>query len=148
MTYQVEIREEINALVSYISAQSPSDEDLKIYLDEVIRLQQRIIQNNASRLYHVLVIESNRYSLRDGMHVIRTVQQNKALYAARKKLSIMTILVGQMPKSLQIMITMMSPSTAGRQVAVFATLEAALDFVRVDNANYQHHPAKSGPLEL
>lgn len=139
MPYQIELHEEINTLISYISPENPTDEELKHYLDEVIRIQGVVIQNQSSRLYHILVIEPRPYRFRDGLHVIRTIQHNKSLNTLRKQLHVVTILVGQTPKSFQVMITMMTPRMAGRQVAIFLTLDAALDFVRTDNAN-EHAP--------
>jgi hypothetical protein len=138
MPYQVELREEINTLISYVSPESPTNEELQHYLDEVVRLQDIVIQNNSSRLYHIIVIEPRRYNYVDGLHVIRAVQQNKALNTYRKQLNIRTLLVGQTPKSLQIMMTMMTrTNTGGHQVAVFQSLEPALEFVRADNASSQ-----------
>lgn len=141
MPYQVELREEINALISYISPDSPTDEELKFYINEVIRCQSIIIQKKSPYLYHLLVVEAQHYNIIDGLHVIRLIQNNKELNTSRKNLKVITLIVGQTPKSFQILITMMTRlNDGGNQVAVFATLEPALDFVRSSNT-------KNLPLE-
>ena len=135
MPYRVEFREEMNTLISYITPESPTAEEIQCYLDEVIRLQSIVIQNQSPRLYHILVLEARRYNLIDGINIIRTIRQSKALNDPRKHLSVMTLLVGQTPRALQIMIAMMTRQNEdGRhQMSVFSTLEMALDFVRTDN---------------
>jgi hypothetical protein len=147
MTYQIEFREEINTLISYVSPERPTDEELKHYLAEIIRVENIVIQNHSLYFYHIVVIEPRPYNLMDGMNLVQTVQQNKALHAAHKHLNIVILLVGVTSRSLQIMITMMIPSTVRRQVAVFPTLESALEFAQTDNAKHQPQSSKQGPVE-
>jgi hypothetical protein len=145
MPYQIETHEDINTLISHISSVRPTDDELTDYLEALIRFQNRMLQNNAKHIYHILVMESYNYNLVDSLSTMRSVQQNKTFNAARKQINMMTILVGKIPKALQIMIAMIR-SSGRRQVAVFPTLEAALAFVRTDSTNYREPVSDEGRL--
>jgi len=143
MTYQIDRHPEINTMVSHIPPGNTSEEDLHNYMDRVVQTADEFAAQGATHLYHILVVAPRSYDFAVGMRNIRAIQQNKDLIAMRKRMNVMTILVGNMPKAFHVLMTLLSsPTFGGRKMAVFPRLEPALDFVRLD---YEAH--KKGKSE-
>jgi hypothetical protein len=134
---------EINTMVSHITPENLTEEELHDFMDRILQRAGEFEAQGATHIYHILMVSPRGYDFPIGMRNIRAIQQNKALIAMRKRLNVMTILVGQMPKAFQILMTLLSaPTFGGRKMAVFPRLEPALDFVRID-----HEAHKKGKSE-
>ena len=140
MFYQVEIHREINTLISHISVQIPTEQELQDYMAEIVRLGNGFAEEGSTRLYHLFLIEPRRFDFAGGLRIILSFRNNKDLIEMRKRLNTMTILVGQTPKVFQTIMSMLPHAAmGGRPMAIFPTLEAALDFVKTDYAYQEVH---------
>jgi hypothetical protein len=103
------------------------------FLNEVIEIGERFIDDKLPCLYHILLTSETRFDSGALLRSLNSLRHNEAMINVRRRLNMMTILVGAGMQNLQFTQHLMStPQYGGRPIVILPSLELALESIRRD----------------
>jgi len=133
MSYRIDVHRGIYTINSHLDDGELSSDDVARFLNEIIDIGESFIDDKLPCLYHILLTSETRFDFGGILRPLNSLRQNEAMINVRRRLNMMTILVGAGMQNLQFMQHMMStPQYGGRPIAILPTLDLALETVRRD----------------
>jgi len=138
MSYTIEVQREHGIFISEFTSDPLRGEEFDRYLQEIITLNVMFDQDGRTQVYHILSLNAPQFDFSGMLQALSVIRQNKTMVELRNRLHSMSIIVTTSPAVAQFIEAMLTQANyGGRRMAVFPTLETALEFVRFDQAQLQ-----------
>lgn len=138
MSYTIDVQRENGIFISEFGPEMLRGDELDRYLQEIVDLNVMFDREGRTQVYHILHLETTDFNFSGMLQALSVIRQNKTMIELRNRLHSLSIIVTTSPAIAQFIDAMLSQANyGGRRLALFPTMETALEFIRFDQAQSQ-----------